>query len=299
MIRRSRAVTSSDRPARATLRAACLTLAMLAADPGGTAMADQHDYDAHETVARRAGRVPAPEAPADALSLTLTPRTAAGEPALELSGFFNLDVALLGRHGGEVPGAVFAVLVERDTAQVHAGPLRNDDEPPAPFRPSAPPMIVLQGPGGEAAPTAAPITMKGHFSADLAAHLGLPTGAGVYDGFLWLEDVLSPMAAAAKPDEAMALPAPPPPPAGPAPELAVTGIGADLVIHARPGAAPIAIIVMAPASGLIGSASFPAGARAAASAASMIPGWTPGERVFAVAVADGARSVLYDSAAAR
>jgi len=257
-------------------------------------MADQDQPIEAQTVARGAGRLKAPEAPATALTLVLAPRASTQEPALSLFGFYNIDVTTAGRHGSVLPGAIFVALVERDTALVHVRDLSNDDDVPALYVPGAPPSITREDDPGDLEG----MSESGHFTVDLPHHLGLPDGRGLYDGFLWLEDTLSDMTPGVKPDEngAETITQAAPPALAVAVDIAATGAAETLAIHARPGAHPIAIIAMAPASRRIGWVSFPAGARAAAKAADLIPGWTPGERVLAVAISGGVRSTLYDSA---
>lgn len=255
---------------------------------------DQDQPTQLQTVSKRSGRIEAPEAPANALTLVLAGRNSPKEPTLSLFGYYNIDVATAGRYGSVLPGAAYVVLVERESGEARVRDLANEDDVPASYAADGEPSITR----ADAPANTSGMSESGHFTVNLSSHLGLPADPGVYDGFLWLEDILSDMASVAKPgdDEPVRAGRNAPPSSDRLVEIAMTGEADTLRVHARVDGGPVSIIAMTPVSRGIGSATFASGADASALVSEIITSVTPGERVLAVAVSNGTRSVLIDSA---
>ena len=148
------------------------------------------------------GATPAspPKAPANALRLTLGTSQAVGAPSLTANGFFDLAVDVLGHYRGNPPAPVLVVAVARSTGRVHLAYLvRDEDAPPRYLGAAAAPTITRDDlPDGG---SSAGISEQGFFTVDLKRHLALPDRPDTYDVFLWLEDILSDVVSADKPDE--------------------------------------------------------------------------------------------------
>jgi hypothetical protein len=147
----------------------------------------------------RFGSTPAspPAAPANALRLALTPGHAPGDPPLVANGFWNLGVDVLGRYTGRPPAPVLVVAVARATGRVHLANLVADDEIPPRWRGGAAAAPTLSRADG----STKGISEQGFFTVDLKRHLALADRPDTYDVFLWLEDVVSDVVSADKPDE--------------------------------------------------------------------------------------------------
>ncbi len=249
-----------------------------------------------ETVNKVLGRISAPEAPANALTMALSPRVTSDEPSLLLFGYYNIDVEIAGHYGSILPGAAYIVLLERSTGSVYIRDLSNDDDVPAIYSLSAEPSVTR----ADGAPATGVISESGHFIVNLTHHLGLPAEPGIYDGFLWLENILSNMDSVEKPAED-------------APiidgadqiayvasttlvQVAFTGQELTLRLRARVKEGPVSIIAMAPVSRRIGFITFASGNDSSALVSDIIPNMKSGERVLAVAISNGARSSLIDTA---
>lgn len=136
------------------------------------------------------------KAPANALALALEAGSDPGSHALTLHGYFNIGVDMTGRYSGAFPSPVFVVAIFRKTGHLHIQTLTNQDEIPPQYQGAAAEPAITRADGA----SAAGISESGYFNVDLKAHLGLASDKGIYDVFLWVEDVLSDMASVEKPE---------------------------------------------------------------------------------------------------
>lgn len=245
----------------------------------------------------------ATEGPAGTLSLQLVASPPNVEPPVVLHGFYNIDAARAGRVD-DLPAAIRAVIVLRETGAVYAPQMMNDDVIPPLYRADALPTIVQDNaPEGALGPSE-----LGHFTADLQVMTGLPTAAATLDGFLWLEDVSSDMTSVFKPasDPAAELPMT----SGVASEMSSTTTTAsvdeptlslDATTGHLTGTAPgprVSVIAMSLPQQQIGytvlSLNNAEGLSFDVPIAALLPGAQPGSRILAFAVANGQKSQIAD-----
>jgi hypothetical protein len=114
----------------------------------------------------------------------LVPGRAEGSTTLALLGATRLPGRYVDIYGGRIPGAIEVIAIDVDTGKsyhaaaesVDAVPLRDAMNP----SPEPPPKGVARVQDAE-----------DWFNVDLRAQLGLPSRAGVYDVFLWLDELTS------------------------------------------------------------------------------------------------------------
>jgi len=153
--------------------------------------------EAEDTVVITQGDGPhaAPEGPANTLSLGLRVEGAGETAQVTLNGFYNIGADLAGRFGSDLPAAILAVAVVRETGEIYATHLMNDDDMPPFYQQDAAPSIVQDNaPAGAIGPSE-----LGHFQADLDTMMGLPKAAATLDGFLWLDTLSSDIGSLALP----------------------------------------------------------------------------------------------------
>lgn len=125
----------------------------------------------------------------------LVPGRAEESTTLALLGAARLPARYVDIYGGRIPGAVEVIAIDVDTGKsyhaaaesVDAVPLRDVMNP----YPGPPPKGVARVQDAE-----------DWFNVDLRAQLGLPSRAGVYNVFLWLDDLTSRVVGASVPGKA-------------------------------------------------------------------------------------------------